>query len=75
MLATVFIMTENNFNYIKFIEERKQQLRELQEFWRDFKDQNEHLSFDSNAFQHIQSKVSSKMAFLQKSINDHQKFV
>lgn len=60
---------------MKFIEERKQQLRELEEFWQDFKDQNELLSFDSNAFQYIQAKVSSRMAYLQKSINDHQKFV
>lgn len=59
----------------KHIGQRKEELMELEEFWQAFKDQNEHLSFDSNAFQHIQAKVSSKMAFLQKSINDHEKLL
>lgn len=57
------------------IENRKFELAELEEFWQDFEDQNKHLSFDSNAFQHIKTKVSGKMAFLQKSINDHEKLL
>ena len=58
-----------------YIENRRFELAQLEEFWNDFKDQNKHLSFDSNAFKHIQAKVSSKMAYLQKSINDHEKLL
>ena len=59
----------------KHIGQRKEELMELEEFWQNFKDQNEKLNFDSGAVYSIQAKVSSQMAFLQRSINDHEKLL
>lgn len=70
---TYEIMTE--YQIRDHIEKRKFQLAELEEFWQDFEDQNGRLSFDTNTFQHVRAKVSSQMAFLQKSINDHEKLL
>lgn len=55
------------------IENRRFELVELEQFWDEFQEQNKHLSFDSSVFRHVQAKVSSKRAYLQKSINDHEK--
>ena len=59
----------------KHIGKRKEELMELEDFWQRFKDQNEKLNFDSGAVYCIQAKVSSQMAFLQRSINDHEKLL
>jgi hypothetical protein len=59
----------------KHIMQRKEELIELEEFWQTFKDQNEKLKFYSGAVYSIQAEVSSQMAFLQRSINDHEKLL
>jgi len=76
LLATVFIMIDlKDINIKKHIGQRKEELMELEEFWQTFKDYNEQLNFDSGAVYNIQAKVSSQMAFLQRSINDHEKLL
>lgn len=64
-----------NLSIKKHIEERKEELIEIEKFWQTFKGQNEKLNFDSGAVYSIQAKVSSRMAFIQKSINDHEKLL
>lgn len=64
-----------DLNIKKHIGQRKEELMELEEFWQTFKDYNEQLNFDSGAVYNIQAKVSSQMAFLQRSINDHEKLL
>jgi len=64
-----------DINIKKHIGQRKEELMELEEFWQTFKDYNEQLNFDSGAVYNIQAKVSSQMAFLQRSINDHEKLL
>ena len=76
MLATGFIMIDLKDVIIKkHIGQRKEELMELEEFWQIFKDQHEKLNFDSGAVYNIQVKVSSQMAFIQRSINDHEKLL
>ena len=64
-----------DLNIKKHIEQTKEELMKLEEFWQAFKDQNERLIFDSGAIYSIQTKVISQIAFLQMSINDHEKLL
>ena len=71
--GVVFKPDKNDKAIREHIKKQKARLHELEQFWRSFRSLHNELGFGPEAvYNNIQAKVSSRLAFLQKSINQHQ---
>jgi hypothetical protein len=56
-----------------FIQMRKNQLAQLNEFWCEFQSFNKQVELSSSTFEEVKNKYCSQVVFLLKSIESHQK--
>lgn len=56
-------------NHIKL---RQEELESLIDFWNKFNDLNNNQPLNKETYQEVQTKVSSRMAYLERSIRDHE---
>ena len=68
-------MTEDQYVIHTHINKKKRELNELKEFWARFLEWNDLSPFSKNTFTDVQTKVSSILAQVERSINDHMKLM
>lgn len=67
--------TEKEFEIVVIIQKRQKELSELKSFWEYCQRLNENHPLKEDTLVEIRTKVSSKMAQLEKSILDHEKLL
>lgn len=54
------------------IKTRQEELERLVDFWNKFNELNNNQPLKKETYQDVQAKVSSRMAYLERSIRDHE---
>lgn len=65
----------NSKQLLEFLQKRKIELSSIVIFWEQFESFHKEVKLKDSTYKDVQSKVSSKMAFLDRSIQDHEKLI